>query len=149
MARKGLWIGLAVTGVISLGIILGGFLMESGTSVKAGPLLLKEQHPGYPENKEVYEAKTCRECHMESTPTIYQEWANSKHGVDNVRCFVCHGTLDEFTKVPAVESCRGCHAKQFDQVMLPEGKDKTCWNCHPAHSLSVHKTYKTSPSPLY
>ena len=149
MTRSRVWIGLVV-------LVAGGLSLAYAAGTGPGPatsgpaLQQTDQHPGYPENREELEATTCRECHMEVTPDVYKDWSSSKHGVDNVRCFVCHGDFQTFKKSPGPETCRGCHAKQYDAIRLPEGKTaKTCWSCHPTHALSVHKTYKTRPSPLH
>lgn len=147
---KKAWFVVAVLAVAALAWVLLAGAHSSPPPKPAQQTVQKAQHPGYPENKDELEATTCRECHSQVTPEIYKEWAQSKHGVDNVRCFVCHGDFKNFKKTPSVETCRGCHAKQYSQIMLPTGKsDKTCWSCHPAHRLTVHKSYSTKPSPLY
>ena len=77
----------------------------------------------------------CSACHRDVTPDIYQEWYNSRHGLDNVKCFQCHGTYENFEVEPSVGRCAACHAKEVAHAP----KDKKCWACHPAHKFSVHK----------
>jgi len=77
----------------------------------------------------------CATCHKEVTPNIYKQWYNSGHGLDNVKCFQCHGTYENFRVVPDISTCAACHAKQCAKTV----SDKTCWQCHPAHRFTVHK----------
>ena len=110
-------------------ILVGGFsaVYAQGT----------DQHPELsPEEK----MQTCRGCHKEVTPDIYNQWYNSRHGLDNVRCFQCHGTFEDFHKTPPVSKCAACHAKEVQHINVPENSPKkTCWSCHPVHTFRVHK----------
>ncbi len=96
----------------------------------------KDEHPELsPEEK----LMTCRDCHREATPDIYKEWFNSRHGIDNVRCFQCHGTFDDFHKTPPITKCAACHTKEVKNLHIPEDSPaKTCWACHPVHKFRVH-----------
>ncbi len=76
----------------------------------------------------------CSSCHREVTPEIYEEWFNSRHGLDNVKCFQCHGTYENFELYPSAGRCAACHAREVAHAP----KDKACWACHPAHKFSVH-----------
>jgi len=33
----------------------------------------------------------CMECHKKETPASYNQWLASKHGINNVKCGICHG----------------------------------------------------------
>ena len=77
----------------------------------------------------------CATCHKEVTPKIYRQWYNSGHGLDNVKCFQCHGTYENFRAVPDESTCAACHAKEYTNSI----SGKTCWQCHPAHKFTVHK----------
>ncbi len=152
MPKKLLWIFPVFIGLV--GLLAFSYLSRNTGKLAATPkakvLIQADQHPGWPENKTELESKTCRDCHMETTPEVYKEWANGRHGIANVRCTVCHGSFEDFKSVPTVETCRSCHAKEYDQMMLPSDlSKKTCWQCHPAHSESVHRIDKTKPSPLH
>lgn len=78
----------------------------------------------------------CMDCHAEVTPEIAQEWEDSVHGLTGVKCGVCHGDEFNFRKVPAVETCRSCHAAQVENNVM---KSKSCSSCHPTHSFNVHR----------
>ena len=75
----------------------------------------------------------CSECHRTETPDIYKEWYESRHGIAMVKCFQCHGTFETFHE-PTRETCRTCHAKQYDRCP----QDKVCWECHAPHAFKKH-----------
>jgi len=77
----------------------------------------------------------CYQCHKDVTPNIYQEWYESRHGLDNVRCFQCHGLYDELKRVPDEAKCATCHGKEVGHSVA----GKTCWECHPSHKFVVHR----------
>ncbi|WP_456434291.1 cytochrome c3 family protein [Thermosulfuriphilus sp.] len=99
------------------------------------PAVSQTKVSGHPELSENEKLIACSSCHREVTPEIYEQWYNSVHGLDNVKCFQCHGTYENFRAIPQVSQCSICHMDQF-RKMPP---DKTCWQCHPAHKFSVHK----------
>ena len=90
---------------------------------------------GHPELSEQEKLIPCAQCHQEVTPEIYQEWFQSRHGLDNVKCFQCHGTYENFEKIPSRDRCAPCHAQQVSH----SPKDKACAACHPSHKFNVHK----------
>lgn len=90
------------------------------------------QHPELTEQEKL---TACSSCHREVTPDIYQQWYDSRHGLDKVKCFQCHGTYENLKVSPDETSCAACHNAQFQHS--PEGK--TCWACHPAHGFTAHK----------
>ncbi len=89
----------------------------------------------HPQLSQVEMQKPCFECHKEVTPDLYDQWYNSGHGLDNVRCFQCHGTFENMKRVPDEAVCSVCHSGQFHK--RPAGS--SCWQCHPAHAFSAHK----------
>ena len=92
----------------------------------------KNVHPALSEEEKLL---PCASCHRDVTPEIYEEWYKSRHGLDNVKCFQCHGTYENFEVIPSASRCMPCHARQVTSA--PSGKD--CAACHPAHKFSVHK----------
>ena len=89
----------------------------------------------HPELSEQEKLIPCASCHKEVTPEIYAQWYKSRHGLDNVKCFQCHGTYENFQVEPSVGRCASCHAKEVRH----SPRDKKCWACHPAHKFSVHR----------
>ncbi|MBN2366360.1 MAG: hypothetical protein JXL67_09330, partial [Calditrichaeota bacterium] len=81
----------------------------------AGDKNKAEKHP------EVDYSISCQECHSELTPEIFQEWQDSKHGVMNYGCYMCHGDgVEEFAAKPGSERCTACHSPQtVDFSQLP------------------------------
>ena len=84
----------------------------------------------------------CLNCHVGLTPTIVDEWTESKHGLVNVKCYVCHGThekgfdSDDFIAKPQKERCRSCHAEQVKTLSESKMSDVACNTCHPVHQFS-------------
>lgn len=87
----------------------------------------KGNHPVPMENQ------SCENCHEGSLS--YEQWQKSVHGLNLVKCEVCHGEQSNFKRIPSDSVCRGCHSDQFSSI--PAGK--TCATCHPAHLFNVHK----------
>lgn len=118
-------------------LVLWSVILIGSISAIYAQGVAKDEHPELsPEEKII----ACRDCHKEVTPDIYNEWFNSRHGIDNVRCFQCHGTYSDFHKTPPVSKCAACHSKEVLNMHLPEGSSsKTCWSCHPIHTFRVHK----------
>lgn len=90
------------------------------------------QHPQLTEQEKL---TPCSSCHKDVTPDIYQQWYNSRHGLDEVKCFQCHGTYENLKVSPDETTCAACHNAEFQHSV----KGKTCWSCHPAHGFTVHK----------
>ncbi|MFZ0391433.1 MAG: hypothetical protein WAN36_13320, partial [Calditrichia bacterium] len=82
---------------------------------------------------------SCMECHQEVTPGIFQAWKQSKHGLMDFGCYMCHGDGQENFRVkPGSDICAGCHsavAVDFSSV-----KADNCYDCHQGHSLKFHHT---------
>ncbi|OQY19003.1 MAG: hypothetical protein B6I36_05410 [Desulfobacteraceae bacterium 4572_35.1] len=95
------------------------------------PQAVLADHPTLTEQEKLL---PCFECHKDVTPEIYSDWYNSAHGIANVKCYQCHGTFEELTKVPAVDSCSFCHAAEMEHA------DTTpCWACHLTHKFTGHQ----------
>ena len=75
----------------------------------------------------------CDQCHMEKTPTVYQQWYDSTHGLDNVKCYQCHGTFENLKRTPELASCNACHADK----MGDHRAGQLCWECHTAHTFDL------------
>ena len=85
---------------------------------------------------------TCAGCHAEVTPRLAAQWRDSRHGVDLVECFVCHGsTGSDFRARPQASGCRGCHPAEVSSVTR-DGATRSCFECHPPHALRAQ-----GPSP--
>ena len=128
--------------VVFSGLFLGLALVACGTTqntVSQKPEIMQKaevkKEATHPELSEQEKLLPCAQCHQEVTPEIYQEWYQSRHGLDNVKCFQCHGTYEDFEVEPCVSRCMPCHAQEVTHAP----QDKNCSACHPAHKFSVHK----------
>ena len=101
------------------------------------------------EHPETEPGKTCDDCHKEDTPEAYKAWQGSLHGLNGVKCFVCHGsTGKDFVKRPSSQRCRGCHAAEVAQLATPKLQGKRCDSCHPGHELKPKDRTLKSPHGL-
>ncbi len=126
--------------ILSAAVLLGLSLVACGTTQTATApekqaVAQKAETVVHPELTEQEKLTPCSQCHREVTPEIYQEWYQSRHGLDNVKCFQCHGTYENFEVVPSPSRCMPCHAQEVTHAP----QDKNCAACHPAHKFSVHK----------
>lgn len=86
----------------------------------------------------------CYACHAKSTPKVAQDWQESKHGVNLVKCFVCHGQPDGKGSVPwsvrpdVDATCRKCHDPSIKKMQEKYGVELNCEKCHPFHNNSLH-----------
>ncbi|MFN2442397.1 MAG: multiheme c-type cytochrome [Thermoanaerobaculia bacterium] len=97
--------------------------------------------PAKVEHPEVDETIACADCHADIHPEVVQAWYAGPHGMNNVLCFVCHGsTGEDFTIEPTPERCLGCHPQQVATMEHPKMKEKSCFSCHSAHALNPHWT---------
>jgi len=104
--------------------------------VTAGWALADAERPEHPD---VDPAVPCDVCHAEMTPDIHAQWYSGAHGLNNVKCFVCHGSIgDDFTIAPEALRCVGCHADRVASIEQTQPEDTTCFSCHPPHELSPH-----------
>lgn len=80
----------------------------------------------------------CMECHMRETPSHYAQWLSSKHGINNVKCGICHGDALNYRARPDKTVCVGCHSEQVHN-MPPASLVTNCSYCHKSHWFTVHK----------
>lgn len=99
------------------------------------------------------DAADCYTCHRIVTPRVAQNWYESKHGVQLMKCFVCHGQPDGKGSVPFAvvpdpgTVCRKCHEPAMKRMAKKFGVDPNCYECHPFHQNSLHHdAYKKSES---
>lgn len=80
----------------------------------------------------------CLNCHSTMTPDLVDQWGQSKHAMDNVKCNVCHGekTSEDFIARPQKERCRACHPDQVKTISESRMDKITCSACHPIHQFS-------------
>jgi hypothetical protein len=129
MHRSVLWIAAAILGLAPLP---EGGISRHALPAHAAPA---DEHP------EVETWKSCEDCHAAETPEEFQEWLAGRHGLNNVKCVVCHGSVGEdFVLRPAPDRCQGCHGQKLDSMRAPFMKGKTCFSCHPPHRLNPHLT---------
>lgn len=120
---------------VTLGIVAPGAGGEE-TTPQAGPAEAPPVH------MEVPAEETCTGCHQDVTPEVYEAWYAGRHGLMNVKCFVCHGsTGEDFRRQPPVERCQGCHAAQVESMAGSWMAGKSCLSCHPPHLLSPHNPH--------
>jgi hypothetical protein len=96
---------------------------KQAKQVKHPPLTTQEQYIA------------CDACHADTTPDLHKQWFDSRHGVGMVKCYQCHGTFETFRVTPTRQDCAVCH----ENMMKKCPQDKTCWQCHPAHSFKAKK----------
>jgi len=95
----------------------------------------------------------CYACHRKVTPKVAQNWYESKHGMDLVKCAMCHGSPDNKGAIPFSARpdpnvvCVRCHAPAMQTMQDKFGLRQDCYSCHPFHENSLHHdTYKKSES---
>ena len=111
----------------------------TGLIVAGGGMALADQHPVPPNviRNLPPQQQQCRVCHQQTTPDVYKQWAHSRHAVANVRCFQCHGTLDDFHKTPPLTKCAACHFHELE-TMQKKKPGMKCWDCHQEHIFEFH-----------
>jgi len=93
----------------------------------------------------------CYECHKKATPKVAQDWYESKHGIQLVKCFMCHGQPDGKGALPyAVNpdptvTCQRCHDPSIHRMTSKFGLEKACNECHPFHQNSIHHAAYVKP----
>lgn len=97
----------------------------------------KKAKPAHPQ---VDTQEACDVCHREVTPEVVDAWYQSRHGLMNVKCFVCHGTIGpDFMRRAPASRCLGCHNDKVESLANPFFKGKDCFSCHTGHELNPHK----------
>jgi len=91
-------------------------------------------------------AETCASCHADATPEVVKAWSASRHGIDQVMCFACHGSTGaDFQARPLPLRCQACHAREVDSV-TQGGTTRDCFGCHPSHALLPAKGKSPHPA---
>lgn len=85
--------------------------------------------------------QNCRDCHKKETPEAYKQWLGSKHGINNVKCGVCHGDATNYRAYPDRNVCIGCHSYQVKN-MPPNALVTNCSYCHKSHWFTIHNINK-------
>ena len=85
--------------------------------------------------------QSCEECHKKDTPKAYNQWLGSKHGINNVKCGICHGDAVNYRAMPDRAVCIGCHSQQVKD-MPTDSLITNCSFCHKVHWFTVHKIDK-------
>ena len=67
-----------------------------------------------------------------------QQWLGSKHGLNDVKCGICHGDANNYRAQPDKNICIGCHSQQINN-MPQDALVTNCSFCHKAHWYTVHK----------
>ena len=98
------------------------------------------------------EGKDCAVCHapgsteeIPADPTAYQEWADSMHGLNSVKCVTCHGEESTFKADSNINICLSCHPTETTVInRKTESADYglVCSACHKVHSFTVTKEAK-------
>ncbi|HZZ83113.1 MAG TPA: hypothetical protein VFE30_01145 [Anaeromyxobacteraceae bacterium] len=90
-------------------------------------------------------ADTCASCHADATPEVAKAWSASRHGIDQVKCFACHGSTGaDFQARPAPLRCQACHAREVESV-TQGASVRDCFGCHPSHALLPAKGKSPHP----
>jgi len=82
--------------------------------------------------------QNCQDCHQRETPNVYKHWLGSKHGINNVKCGICHGDALNYRARPDKTVCIGCHSQQVNN-MPSDALVTNCSFCHRSHWYTVHK----------
>ena len=93
---------------------------------------------------------TCDACHEQTTPEIHAAWYAGPHGLNGVKCFVCHGSRTErFAVEVPIERCDGCHAAVIPSMkavaQFAGMEELDCFSCHPPHRLTPHAVPLDTP----
>ncbi len=67
----------------------------------------------------VFGASQCIECHQAVTPSIVNDWRDSRHAqvLEPVACPACHGSDHQTLYMPTPEMCGGCHNRQHSEFL--------------------------------
>ena len=126
----------AVGAVILAAVLLTALL---GTSLQGKDAAAASGGTPHPELDAADARMECQVCHADMTPDVVNEWYSGPHGRFNVKCFVCHGTLDDnFRSAPGDDFCRSCHDDQVKSMSKPLMAGNNCFSCHPPHLLVPH-----------
>jgi hypothetical protein len=139
--KFGRWYIILPLGLVAFGLIFFSYLHFAFPTVRC-----TARHLDSPEAM-----ADCYTCHLKTTPKVAQDWYESKHGVQLVKCFMCHGQPDgkgslPFTAKPAAEViCVRCHDPSMHQMQAKFGVVRVCADCHPFHQNSIHHATYVKP----
>jgi hydroxylamine dehydrogenase len=92
------------------------------------------------------EAQACIECHKQTNPGLFGDWANSRHANANITCLDCH------LAQPGDQDVAKGHEKYYGRNDLPFGEEKykvpiatvvtpkDCSRCHPDEVTQYSKS---------
>lgn len=131
--------GRSVQGALWLVALLGSALLLLNSFPGLGGGALAAEGDEHPEIEEDEALMPCQVCHVDVTEDVVNEWWTSPHGKFNVKCFVCHGALEEnFIAKPQTDFCISCHQDQAESMSGDFMEGKNCFSCHPKHLLIPH-----------
>lgn len=104
--------------------------ITAGRQTKLSASSTIKRHPAIGRYRE------CSDCHKQE----FHEWDAGRHGVNLVKCSVCHGAIESnFTPRPTAKQCVGCHGQAVGELETNRFmKGKTCFTCHTPHELRPH-----------
>ena len=98
------------------------------------------------------QGKDCAVCHapgsteeIPADPAAYQEWADSMHGLNSVKCVTCHGEESTFKADSNINICLSCHPTETTVINRKADigdNGLICSACHKVHSFTVTKEAK-------
>lgn len=139
------WTLICLAGLAVIGISLFGYINRAfpGSRCEAFKHLEKK------EDQQI----DCYGCHQKVSPKVAQNWYESKHGMDLVKCALCHGSPDNKGAIPFSAKpdpdvvCVRCHDPAIKTMKDKFGLRADCYSCHPFHENSLHhKAYEKSES---
>ncbi len=116
----------------------GLLAQQPGATVAQQQTAKAVQAEDHPEIDDQWE--TCDNCHADVTPDIVDAWYASHHGINNVKCFMCHGSAGkDFVTQPGTVRCASCHNDWVESMATDFMAGKSCFSCHTPHALNPHK----------
>ncbi len=129
----------AVRGALVVAVLVGAGSLILGLLPGTGGALFAAEGTNHPEIDDDEALMPCQVCHIDVSEDVVNEWWTGPHGKFNVKCFVCHGALqDNFNAKPGTDFCISCHQDQVEAMTNDFMKDKDCFSCHPQHLLIPH-----------
>ena len=93
------------------------------------------------------EGKDCVVCHapgsteeVPADPAAYEQWSNSMHGLNSVKCVTCHGDESTFKPDSSVNTCLSCHPQEtivINRKVEIGDNGLICSSCHKVHDFTV------------
>jgi len=122
--------------ILFVGLILF-VISTSALEAKVAKKSKVKKHPPVEAEMITEDPLVCLSCHQSQA----KEWEGSAHGLNQVRCFICHGDLEKrFEPKPSPSNCVMCHVEKLED--LKKAKLKTCFQCHNGHTLEVKPAVK-------